>query len=136
MMTQIRTPSNKSQYFLPKETFLTVVHYCRQYPIWLSELNALSDSRHGVDYDSDRIQSSGSHDQVFDIVAQREKLVTKKDVIEKTAAAVSGGLQSWLILGVCYGLTYFQLADRGIPCGKDLYYQMRRKFYFELSKRI
>ena len=69
-------------------------------------------------------------------MAQREKLVTKKDVIEKTAAAVSGGLQSWLILGVCYGLTYFQLADRGIPCGKDLYYQMRRKFYFELSKRI
>ena len=28
------------------------------------------------------------------------------------------------------------LMERGIPCGKDLYYLMRRKFYYEMAQRI
>jgi len=42
----------------------------------------------------------------------------------------------WIVQGVCFDFPFYVLEQRGIPCGKDLYYQMRRKFYYELSMRI
>ena len=45
-------------------------------------------------------------------------------------------MEKWLRLGVCYGFTLYQLLDGGMPCGKKLYYSLRQKFYYELSKKI
>lgn len=60
----------------------------------------------------------------------------KMQIIDDTINKVANGLDYWLRLGVCYGLTFDQLKGRGIPCERDCYYLMRRKYYFELVKRI
>jgi len=36
--------SKKSKYYLPKEEYLTVKHFCLQYPAWEAELDALPDA--------------------------------------------------------------------------------------------
>lgn len=136
MMSEIRIPHKKSRYFLPKETFLTVVHYCKQYPLWVAELNALADPRKAIAYTKDKIESSGNSDPTFEYATRRAKIEEKKSKVDEVSEIVAGMMSQWLILGVCYGFTFQQLHEKNIPCGKDLYYKMRRQFYFEMAKRV
>jgi len=135
-MAQYRTPAKSSKYYIPKETFLTVVHYCRQYPTWQEELKKEPVVITGIDYQRDRVQVSPSSDQVERIAVKRVAIYEKCKNVEDTADFVAGDLARWLIKGVCYGYPYKYLQAKGIPCGKDLYYQIRRRFYYEMSKRI
>ena len=49
---------------------------------------------------------------------------------------LADGLDDWLLLGVCFGMTYPQLKQRGIPCGRNKYYEIRQRFYYYLSRII
>ena len=115
---------------------MTTVHICRQYPSWIAELRIQPDTSKAITYDRDRVQTSISGDSTADLAMRRTELARKAKLLEDTAKTVAGGMAEWLILGVCYGMTYYQLQERGIPCGKDLYYNMRRKFYYQMSQRI
>ena len=135
-MTQHRILSIKNQYYIPKEEFLTVLHYCRQYPLWVAELKADPDSSRAITYDKDRVQTSNVFDPTEAIGMRRAEIAAKKRGLEEVAREVGGALYDWIILGVCYGMTYYQLQERGIPCGKDMYYDRRRKFYYEIARRL
>lgn len=135
-MTEIRVPGRTSKYYLPKETFLTVVHFCRQYPYWTEDLEALTDACKGIAYDSDRVQTSGDSDSTSELGMKRAAISKKIDLVRDTAKAVAGSQYRWLILGCCYGKPYYALRHDGIPFGKDLYYKLRRRFYYELSQRV
>ena len=135
-MPKHRIMSEKSKYYLPKETFLTVVHYCKQYPLWDEELSAMTDTSKAITYDQDRVQVSPDSDPTSDLAVRRIEISKKKDVIDQTAQRVAGNLWNWIILGVCYDRPYYYLADKGIPCGKNLYYKLRRRFYYEMAKEI
>ena len=129
-------PSKKSKWYLPKETFLTVVHYCLQYPIWLEELKALEDTRKALVYDRDRVQASTDYDSTAETAMRRAAISAKKDMVEQTAQAVGADLSQWLLRGVGYDRPYYALRQEGMPCGRKLYYQLRRRFYYEMAKRI
>ena len=135
-MADYRLPSKKSKYYLPKETFLTVVHYCKQYPEWEAELKAIEDPRKAIAYDQDRVQTSNDSDSTSSFAMRRMEISKKKDMVDRVAQSVSGNLWRWLILGVCHDNPYYYLAQQGIPCGKDVYYLLRRKFYFEMAQKI
>ena len=135
-MTDHRTLSTKNEYHLPKETFLTVIHFCKQYPYWIDELKALTDTSKAVSYDNDLIIASADSDPTSTLAMKRAELSRKKELVDDTAKATAGDLWEWLVLGVCYDRPYHYLLHRGIPCGKDLYYKMRRKFYFEIAKKV
>lgn len=135
-MTQIRIPQPNSKYYLPKEVFLTTIHYCRQYPYWIEELEALTDACKGIAYDKDRVQSSNSYDSTSDLGMKRAAMSRKIDLVRDTAKQVAGNQYKWLIQGCCYGKPFYALRHDGIPYGKDLYYKQRRRFYYELSQRI
>ena len=135
-MSQFRTPRKTSKYYVPGEVFLTTVHFCRQYPLWEAELAANPDTATGISYDRDRVQTSGGYDATAELAMHRQMIARKKELVDDTASEVAGPMDRWLILGVGSGLTFYQLQDRGIPCVKDMYYDLRRKFYYELSKKI
>lgn len=135
-MTEYRTLSKQNKYYLPKETFLTVIHYCKQYPEWEAELNALIDTVKAIEYDKDRVQTSFDSDATAELAMRRAEIYRKKEMIDRTAEEVGGILCKWLILGICFDTPYYRLKQRGIPCGKDLYYKLRRKFYFEIAKKV
>ena len=135
-MSQYRTPTAKSKYYVPKEVYLTTLHYCRQYPLWLAELETEPDASKAIAYDKERVQSSNSYDATSEIAMHRVDIAQKKARVDDVSASVAGDLAQWLRLGVCYGLTYPDLAARGIPCADRTYYRMRKRFYYELSKII
>lgn len=115
---------------------MTLLHYCRRYPLWVAELKAEPDTSRAIVYDKDRVQTSGDFNPTEEIAMRRAEIASKKKELEEVARTVDSSIYEWLILGVCYGMTYYQLQQRGIPCGKDMYYDRRRKFYYQMSKRI
>ena len=135
-MSQYRTPTRKSKYYVPKETFLTVVHYCKQYPLWLEELSIEPNTLKAIEYDRDRVQTSPSSDQVERLAIRRAEIDRKRKQLEAVADMVAEDLAPWIIRGACYDLPYYYLQQQGIPCGKDLYYQLRRRFYYEMAREI
>ena len=114
-----------------------VIHYCKQYPEWVAELDAMTDTGKGIAYDTDRVQSSGDSDPTADLAIRRANISRKKDVIDHLAYRIGGeALSKWLILGICYSMPFYRLQMNGIPCGKDYYSTRRWQFIHELSKII
>ena len=115
-MSQFRTPTKRSKFYVPKEEYLTVLHFCRQYPEWEKEI-----------LNSQRPETDPSR------IATIKK---KKAVLEMLIRKTADGMDEWLFLGVCHGLTYQQLKKRGMLIGRTQYYEMRQRFYYYLSRII
>ena len=130
--------SKNSKYYLPKHTHLACIHYALQYRDWKAELDAERDTRGAIRYDKDRVQTSGDYDSTSETAIRMVAIAKKVDIIEECIKTACNGsnLEQYIKLGVCYGFNMNQLLLNGMPCGKDLYYNIRRRFYYELSKKI
>jgi len=137
-MGKYRTLSENNKYYLPKHTYLTCIHYALQYRDWKALLDTNRDTRGAIRYDKDKIQNSNDFDSTSETAIRMVEITDKCTLIDKciNIACDSEALEKYLRLGVCYGFTYYQLEDEGIPCGKNMYYDIRQKFYYELSKKI
>ena len=62
-MSRYRTPSKRSAYYIPKEDYLTAIHWCRRYPNWIKELKVEPDTSKAITYDLRRLRS---HDRDSD----------------------------------------------------------------------
>lgn len=135
-MSKHRTLSKQNKYYIPKETFLMVIHYCKQYPMWEQELGTTLDQGKAIRYDGDRVQTSNQYDPTAEPAIKRAEIARKKDAVDGVAQSVAGAMYKWLLLGVCYDMPYYVLRQNGMPCGKNMYYDKRRQFYYEMSQKI
>ena len=133
-----RPLSTKNKYYLPKEEYLTVIHYSLCYPEWVAEINALRDTRGAIRYDKDKVQTSNNYDSTSETALRTLRIVNKVETIDTIIDEVAKeyGLSDWLRLGVCYGKTVFELINKGMPCGKDLFLKIRQEYYYKLSSQI
>ena len=137
-MGKYRAPSESSKYYIPKEDYLTAIHYSLRYPLWKEEVETMANTSKGITYDKDKVQSSFGYDSTFEAalkIADSGKQ-HKIQLVDDTIRLVADGMDYWLRLGVCYGLTFEQLKGKGLPCERDIYYLIRRRYYFELIKKI
>ena len=137
-MGKYRTLSENNKYYLPKHTYLTCIHYALQYRDWKASLDANRDTRGAIRYDKDKIQNGNDFDSTSETAIRMVEIEDKCALIDKCINMACGSevLEKYLRLGVCYGFTFYQLEEEGIPCGKNMYYDIRQKFYYELSKKI
>lgn len=133
-----RPLTDKNKYYIPKEDYLTAIHYSLRYPTWVALLETSADTRGAIRYDKDRVQTSNLYDSTSETAIKMEEYAKRKQIIDDVVQRITekNNMSKWLILGVCYGLTYPQLQQQGIPCGPDMYYDMRRKYYYELIQVI
>lgn len=135
-----RTPSENSKYYLPKEEYLTAIHYALRYPYLVAELNTIAnaDMAQAIRYDKPSVKSSGEYDPTSSTAIKRDEIEQKIRKIEKALemATTDEIEKKYLLMGVCHGANFWQLDRAGIPCGKAKYYKMRRVFYYLLSKMI
>ena len=128
--------SEKNEFYLPKEEFLTVLHFSLQYPNWVQELRTEPDTSKAITYDEERVQTSGGYDACSETAMRRYALAKKKQLVEDTVREVAPEIYEYLLLGVAYGWTFWQLKKQGIQCEKTMYYERRRKFYYILAQKI
>jgi hypothetical protein len=104
----------------------------------MAMLTADRDTRGAIRYDKDKIQVTNDYDSTSETAMRMVEIENKCKMIEDCIglACDGSGIERWLRLGVCYGFTIYQLLDDKMPCGKNMYYQIRQRFYYELSKKI
>lgn len=126
--------SKKNKYWIPKEKYYELLHFCRQYDDYRHELADILElypkllSREVVDETNDARA-------IENLLHRSEKLRDKMDLIEHAAIEADADLVHWLFLGVTRGYSYAYLSTRlKMPAGKDMYYDRYRKFFYLLSQ--
>lgn len=107
-----RTVSKKNKYYISKHRNLELRHFCLQYKEWNDCLIKNTDPEHESYY--------------------RRRI----NVIRESCDEAGEDLSKWLFSAVTEDRSYNNLVlSMGIPCCRDIYYQMLRKFFFVLSNK-
>ncbi|MCD8119688.1 MAG: hypothetical protein LUE29_09480 [Lachnospiraceae bacterium] len=138
MATSLRPElSERNPYWIERHRYYELKHFCLQYPIWkkaLLELEKNGMSKGSTDISG--IRSGNISDPTAECVAACEKYRKRMELVELTAQGVSFDLGDYILTGVTEGLSYDNLAKRyDIPCCKDVYYNLYRKFFWLLDMR-
>lgn len=134
-MRDIRPLSTSNPYSLPKEEALTVYHYCRCYPDWEKELRSRS-VIHGVSYDHDRVQESGTADTTADQAIRNKRITDKLQVIDGAIMQVIPECFDYMKRNICYGVPFYALEMDGLPMCKATFYKYRQKTYKAIANRL
>lgn len=136
MATVIRAEiSEKNKYWIDKHRHYELKHFCLQYPRWKREYSKL-----GVPTLSssviERLPSSNIPlDPTMEFVIRKTYYAERIKLIEKTAMEADKYLYEYILKAVTEGLSYTYLKTvMKIPCGKDMYYDRYRKFFWLLNK--
>lgn len=133
MGTMVRSEvSKRKEYWLPKHRHLELVHFCLQYPEWRSQLKSM-DGYSGRTYFSDVFSARSRHvsNPVERIVEKRLELEERIDMVDRAAKEAAFDLSDYVVRGVTEGIGYDAL---NVPCCKDVYYQLYRRFFWLLDK--
>ena len=136
MATVIRAQiSEKNKYYIDKHRHYELKHFCLQYPNWkrtYAEIENVNLSATTFD----RIASSNTPgDPTAKRAIAKARLTERIRMIENIAHEADQELHSYILKAVTEGLSYTYLKSRlDIPCGKDMYYDRYRRFFWLLSK--
>lgn len=136
MATVIRAEiSEKNKYWIDKHRHYELKHFCLQYPSWkkaynISKIPTLSSSM------LDKLPSSNlPSDPTASFVMKKTYYLERIELIEKIAMETDKYLYEYILKAVTEELSYTYLKTKmDIPCGRDMYYDRYRKFFWLLSE--
>lgn len=124
--------SRKNKYWIDKHRHYELKHFCLQYPEWKKEYNNIANIRN---FKNEILYKSNIHsDPTFKEVIRRERYLERIELIERVAKEADADLHNYILKAVTEGLSYTYLKSKlDIPCGKDLYYDRYRRFFWLLD---
>ena len=135
MATVIRPEiSTKNKYYIDKHRYYELKHFCLQYLSWKRTYRALEELSITSSL-IDHIPSGNTHGDLTAKYAIRKAHYSERiNLIEKTAMDADEDLYVYILKAVTEGLSYTYLKTKlEIPCGRDMYYDRYRKFFWLLS---
>lgn len=135
MATMIRAEiSEKNKYYIDKHRHYELKHFCLQYPSWKKAYADFDDTSISLS----TIESTPTSNLPGDPTAKRAMMKAhyseRINLIEKIAMEADRYLYEYILKAVTENLSYTYLKSRlNIPCGKDMYYDRYRKFFWLLS---
>lgn len=136
MTTLIRPElSLTNKYWIDKHRHYELKHFCLQYPSWKKEYDILGIPSIGSSI-MNKLPSGSTHGDPTARYAMRKAYYSERiKLIEETAMAADAYLYNYILKAVTEGLSYTYLKTRlKIPCGKDMYYDRYRRFFWLLSE--
>lgn len=136
MATVIRAKiSENNKYYIDKHRYYELKHFCLQYGEWRK---AYASCCEAVIFSS-RYENLPASGMPSDLTAKyatlRAQYSEKIKLIEETAKETDDFLYPYILRAVTEGLSYPYLKTRlNIPCGRDMYYDRYRKFFWLLSQ--
>lgn len=136
MGTTIRPElSEKNKYWIEKHRYYELKHFCLQYPIWKKAYLALDGlSKRPADLVS--IQTSNIISDPTAKCAEAKLYYSDRiKLIEDAAEQTCPELSNYILKAVTEEISYDHLKARlDIPCSKDTYYDLYRRFFWLLNK--
>lgn len=136
MATVIRPEvSKKNKYWIDKHRHYELKHFCLQYPTW----KKLHDEALESCISATKLERESSTNIPSDITAKyalrKARYAEKMKIIEQAALDADRDLYIYILKAVTEGLSFPYLKTvMEIPCGKDMYYDRYRKFFWLLSE--
>lgn len=125
--------SKKNKYWVDKHRYYELKYFCLQYPLWKKVCESLDGT---VLNSYDLTPGSGSPgDPTGRCVDLRSIYLEKIQMIERSAIGADPYIASYILKAVTEGRSYDYLKSRlEIPCGRDLYYDRYRRFFWLLDQ--
>ena len=136
MATTVRAEvSIKNRYWIDKHRHYELKHFCLQYPTWKSAYASFCD----VTVPLSTIERAPTSNLPGDPTAKRAIMkahyLEKINLIEEVARETDRYLYKYIIKAVTENLSYTYLKSKlEMPCGRDMYYDRYRKFFWLLSE--
>lgn len=136
MATVIRAEiSQKNKYWIDKHRHYELKHFCLQYPTWKKAYVAVIELSAASTSVSEVFSTAEPSDITAKCAIQKACLSEKINMIEQTVLEADPYLYEYLLKAVTEGLSYTYLRTKmNIPCGKDMFYDRYRKFFWLLSE--
>lgn len=136
MATVLRAElSEKNKYWIDKHRHYELKHFCLQYPLWRK---AYAEHRVLSMPSSAAVKTPTGNtpaDPVSKHVVMRDYYYNKIKLVENVAIQADPELCRYILLGVTEAASYTYLKTKmSIPCGKDMYYDRYRKFFWLLDR--
>ena len=136
MSTIIRPEvSRKNRYWISKHRHYELKHFCLQYSEWKKTYYYL-DSQTVECSKLERLPCGNNvGDPTANIALQKTYYLERIQLLEETAKQADKYLWSYILKAVTEGLSYTCLKIKmEIPCGRDMFYDRYRRFFWLLSK--
>ena len=127
-------PINEKKYQISKHRFAELYNFCLQYNEWKDELKYKTNTVESPEL-TDMPRRHANSNATQSLAMRRKELSDKCQLIEQTAREADYDIYPYILKAVTnVGISYNYLKEfMDIPCGKDMYYDRRRKFYWLLS---
>lgn len=136
MSTKIRAElSKRNPYWIEKHRYYELKHFCMQYPIWKKFIVMIDGySSHSIETVKNVVQQYHG-DYTADRALIRAFYSERIEMIERAAERTDSVMGRYILKGVTEGVSYEIIKARlEIPCCKDMYYELYRKFFWLLSQ--
>lgn len=136
MATVIRPAiSERNKYYIDKHRYYELKHFCLQYNEWKKAYRSCCESIIFTSRFEKLPSSSTPGDLTAKYAVRRAQYGEKIKMIEDLAKEADDFLYPYILKAVTEGLSYTYMKTKmGIPCGRDMYYDRYRKFFWLLSE--
>lgn len=136
MSTVIRPEiSAKNKYYIDKHRYYELKHFCLQYNEWKKAYASCNESIIFASKFERESTSNIPSDITAKYAIKRAYYAGRIKIVEKAAMEADEFLYPYILKAVSEGLSYTYLkAKLDIPCGRDMYYDRYRKFFWLLSE--
>lgn len=135
MSTTIRPElSENSKYFITRHRYYELKHFCLQYSYWRKQYVILSGYSRNPELYS-HVKHSDFGDPTARIAEEMAFYSCRMDTVKKAAFETDEVLGDYILKAVTEGLSYEAVkAKLEIPCGRETYYELYRRFFWLLDK--
>ena len=136
MATNVRAKiSERNKYWIDKHRHYELKHFCLQYPSWKRTYAAIDELGSSAPMFEKVSSSNRPGDPTANCVMRKAYYLERIGLIERTAMDADKDLYRYILKAVTEDLSYTYLKNRlAIPCGRDMYYDRYRKFFWLLSE--
>lgn len=136
MATNVRAQiSEKNKYWIDKHRHYELKHFCLQYPSWKKIYSEFEDVSIPLSM-MERVPTSNlPGDPTAKRALVKAKYAERIKLIEDIAKEADKYLYEYILKAVTENLSYTYLRSKmDIPCGRDMYYERYRRFFWLLSE--
>lgn len=137
MSTVIRPEiSNRNPYYISRHRYYELKHFCLQYPEWRKKYLYLRNKESvTIPNVNNPVYTNEHSDRTAKIALERAFYRSCMEMVESTAEDADYEIGNYIFKAVTEGRSYDYLKTRlSMPCGRDMYYNRYRKFFWLLDK--
>lgn len=136
MATVIRAElSEKNKYYIDKHRYYELKHFCLQYGEWKKAYASCCEALIFTSKFERLPTSNMPGDLTAKYAIKRAQYGERIKLVDRLVREADDFLYPYILKGVTEGLSYTNLkAVHDIPCGRDMYYDRYRKFFWLLSE--